>query len=137
MQSLHSMLVSLMKEKTTGYARNIFSESGFTYSDIGSKEIAHLRVLLEEELNSFQNGEFKMSLAKVKLYDMLKDDGSIKRCFFQVNSSYFKNREAISFNENGFIGFAGWADSTNVQPFINAFEKWIKIMKLKHHERMH
>ena len=43
----------------------------------------------------------------------------------RVSGFYFSGREAISFNEDGFIGIAGWADDTNVQPFLRAFHKWV------------
>lgn len=45
--------------------------------------------------------------------------------FLRVSGFYFSGREAISFNEDGFIGIAGWADDTNVQPFLRAFHKWV------------
>lgn len=37
-----------------------------------------------------------------------------------------RRREAISFNGDGFIGIAGWADDNNVQPFLRAFMRWLK-----------
>ena len=42
-----------------------------------------------------------------------------------VDGMYFADREAISFNDDGFIGFAGWSDSKNVQPFYRAFKSWM------------
>jgi hypothetical protein len=39
---------------------------------------------------------------------------------------YFKDREAITFNEEGFVGFAGWADDGNVQPILRACVKWVE-----------
>ena len=38
--------------------------------------------------------------------------------------SYFKNREAFTFNTNGFIGIATWADDTNLEIFTSALKKW-------------
>lgn len=56
----------------------------------------------------------------------LADGGKgIKSAFLRVSGFYFSGREAISFNEDGFIGIAGWADDTNVQPFLRAFHKWV------------
>lgn len=40
----------------------------------------------------------------------------------------YSEREAISFNENGFIGIAGWADSENTRPIIRAFKYWCASM---------
>lgn len=52
--------------------------------------------------------------------------GGIKNAFLRVDSSYWRDREAISFNRDGFIGFAGWADDGNVQPFLRAFMRWLE-----------
>ena len=41
-----------------------------------------------------------------------------------MNSHYFTQREAISFNEGGVIGFADWADQGNTNPLLRAFLKW-------------
>ena len=41
-----------------------------------------------------------------------------------INSHYFTQREAISFNEDGYIGFAGWADQGNTNPLLRAFLRW-------------
>lgn len=58
-----------------------------------------------------------------------RPDNSINQGFIYVDSNYFKGREAISFNTNGWIGFAGWADEKHVLPFVNAFNKWIDTLK--------
>lgn len=42
------------------------------------------------------------------------------------SAGYFSGREAISFNESGFIGFAGWASSTNCEPIYVAFSDWVQ-----------
>jgi hypothetical protein len=55
-------------------------------------------------------------------------NGTIKNCFLFVNSDNFTRRECISFNTDGFIGFAGWADDTNVKPMIEAFVDWCDYM---------
>lgn len=57
--------------------------------------------------------------------NLAEDGKGIKSAFLKVSGFYFQGREAISFNEDGFIGIAGWADDTNVQPFLRAFHKWV------------
>lgn len=37
---------------------------------------------------------------------------------------YFDKREAVSIYPDGFVGFAGWADDRNIQPFLKAFGAW-------------
>lgn len=43
-----------------------------------------------------------------------------------VGAHYFDEREAVSFERNGFIGIAGWADSKNERPFLAAFGAWVE-----------
>ena len=111
-------------------ARELFYESGLKYSDIGSKEIAELRNCIKQELKEFDNKGFKMSVNK-KMRAEYSEDGSVSLCEIRVKgwinneSPYFKNREGITFNRDGFIGFSGWADSKNVIPFVNGFKKWV------------
>ena len=49
-----------------------------------------------------------------------KDEG-LQSAFLRVDGPYFTDREAISFNEDGFIGFCGWADGHNSAPILKAF----------------
>lgn len=45
--------------------------------------------------------------------------------FIKVNyEGGWKDREAISFNDDGFIGFAGWAAGKNATPMLAAFAYW-------------
>lgn len=50
----------------------------------------------------------------------------IAEAYLRVDGRYWQGREAISFNGDGFIGFAGWADDSNVQPFLRGFMRWLK-----------
>lgn len=47
----------------------------------------------------------------------------------RCRSYYFDNREAVTFNPDGFIGFAGWADVTNVQPILQGFFAWVALVR--------
>ena len=48
-----------------------------------------------------------------------------------VSGTYFSKREAITFNENGFIGFAGWASGYHKEPFTVGFIKWCDAISAK------
>lgn len=112
-------------------ARVFLNESGIKFSDIGSKDIAQLRDCLNVELKKFDNSGFKMQLIDTMRAEY-NNDGSVDLCEIRVkgwidnDEPYFESREAITFNRDGFVGFAGWADSKNVRPFIDAFITWIK-----------
>ena len=45
--------------------------------------------------------------------------------YVRVDGPYFEDREGISLEPGGFIGFAGWADSRNERPFLVAFARWL------------
>lgn len=108
-------------------ARAYFKSKGLTYSDITGGDILALVMMLNQEIKrSNKTGETSvntMSLSK-KIDTKYKTNGTIISCFLYMNSHYFTRRECISFNEDGFIGFAGWADSQNLNPIMRAFLRW-------------
>jgi hypothetical protein len=125
--------------KTREEARDLFKEIGLSYSDIGMFDINKLRGFLKMELLYFKNNGFTMKLCQLRKNDVsFGENGNLIKCFFRVkliikgsNDVQFKNiihfteRECISFNQDGFIGFSGWADDKNARPFIDAFVRWV------------
>lgn len=112
---------------TTDEAREYFKNKGLTYDSISEGDILILSMMLEKELKkSNKSGETSVSTMTLsKKIDMKKKtNGHIICCFLYMNSHYFTQREAISFNRDGFIGFAGWADQGNTNPLLRAFLKW-------------
>ena len=111
-------------------ARELFA-SKLSYEQITTNDIRALEGFLAIEYAQHErNGEhMEMHPCYRKKHQPqinLADGGrGIKSAFLRVSGFYFSGREAISFNEDGFIGFAGWADDTNVQPFLRAFHKWV------------
>ena len=113
--------------KTTEEAREYFKSRGLTYKDITEGDILALTLMLNKEIKaSNKKGETSVNTMSLsKKIDIKKNkDGSIRSCFLYLNSHYFTRREAISFNQDGFIGFAGWADDGNLNPLKRAFLAW-------------
>lgn len=52
--------------------------------------------------------------------------GKPHRAALSCLGRYFDDREAVTFNPDGFVGFAGWAADDNVQPVLEGFADWIK-----------
>ncbi|MFY0516500.1 hypothetical protein ACOMCU_01525 [Lysinibacillus sp. UGB7] len=110
-------------------ARAYFVEKGLTYSIITEAFIEQLEIFITEELNAYrltENGKsMDMRLRKTlkKQVKILKRTGLIF-AYLRVDGSYFHNREAISFNKDGFIGFGGEFSSNNTQPYLKAFVRW-------------
>jgi hypothetical protein len=44
--------------------------------------------------------------------------------FIEMRTDQWDRREAVSFNRDGFIGVAGWADNNNVKPLLDALVEW-------------
>lgn len=107
-------------------AREYFKSKGLTYDDITEGDILSLVLMLNAELKK-ANAAAETSVTTYlseKIVMKKKSNGAITECYLFLNSHYFTRREAISFNRDGFIGFAGWADQGNVNPLLRAFLKW-------------
>ena len=112
---------------TNEEARQYFRDKGLSYHDITEGDILSLLMLLNREIKkSNKAGETSVSTMHMssKINMKKRTNGTIIKCFLYVNSHYFTRREAISFNEDGFIGFAGWADQRNTNPLLRAFLRW-------------
>jgi len=128
---------------TRDMAREWFKNSGLNYSDIKEKDFYLLLALLADELELFSEthkDENVHGIATMRISDRTglkrylpiynkKENGEMENAYIFVDSHYFQGREAISFNRDGFVGFAGWADSTNVLPFIRAFVRFVDYLK--------
>ena len=122
---------------TNDEARQYFKDCELSYEVIKPIHIRRLSNMLENELiDYFENGgdkakQMDMKLSRTLKKDMMFDENGLKHTYLKVDGGYFKGREAISFNNGGFIGFAGWADSGNTEPILKAFCKWCDCMKEK------
>ena len=114
-------------------ARDYFKNKGLTYDDITEGDILTLVMLLNKELKKAtkENETSVSSMYLSRKIDLKKKtNGSIVTCFLYVNSHYFTQRECISFNRDGFIGFAGWADQGNINPILRAFLQWCDMVEV-------
>ena len=113
------------------YCRQYFADCGLTYADIMDGDILALVMMLNREIKlSNKLGEtFTPLRLSEKTVIKHKNDGSISECYLFLNSDYFTRRECISFNRDGFIGFAGWADDRNTYPLRRAFLEWCEYLK--------
>ena len=112
---------------TNNEAREYFAEKGLSYSDITEGDILVLIMLLNRHIKAAVK-DHETSVSSICLSSKIdlkkKTNGSIICCYLYLNSHYFTQRECISFNRDGFIGFAGWADQGNVNPILRAFLEW-------------
>lgn len=112
---------------TSDEAREYFKSKGLSYGDIKDADIYNLCAMICEEYDkSNKIGETSVNTIRLskKIRINRNENGDLINFFLFVDSHYFKERECISFNRDGFIGFAGWADIGNLNPIKRAFLKW-------------
>ncbi|WEG18663.1 hypothetical protein PQ478_09290 [Alkalihalophilus pseudofirmus] len=118
-------------------AREQFQRCDLDYSMITLEDIDKLVEIVSEELQTYleysgehaKNMNMKVSKLRKKDVKVLKDGLHYAR--IQVDGSYFKRREAITFSSTGFIGFGGELDDKNVAPILKAFCKWCEYVSEK------
>ena len=113
-------------------AREEFKKCGLSYKNIHTWDISLLWEMLNKNLNVASKKKLTsipLRMSKVKKVNYADDGTSIKGCYLYVNGDYFTRRECISFNVDGFIGFAGWADSKNTEPIVSTFCEWCNLIK--------
>ncbi|MCS0459491.1 hypothetical protein [Rhizobium favelukesii] len=111
---------------TRDKARALFAVSGLTYNSLRLSTMNRLRDIVDEELKASGLIEKYAAERKVELRFVAGGIGIYGQ--ITCKSYYFNKREAVSFNPDGFIGFAGWADENNVQPILTAFCRWVAEM---------
>jgi len=101
-------------------ARDRFAATGKSYADLSKADLDALRDHISEAMSDAKliDGTFKMN-AHIKTVRWPTGWAALT-----CRSHYFRKREAVTFNGNGFIGFAGWADAENVKPIIAGFLAW-------------
>ena len=113
-------------------ARERYAELGIEkYSDVYEGDIEILYMILNRHLKAWTR-ELGCSMPSMHLSKLVKvrkyRNGMIKEAYLFVNSHYFTQREAVSFNKNYSIGFAGWASDRNVRPICEAFMEWCEYL---------
>lgn len=123
---------------TNSEARQYFAGKGLTYNDITEGDIATLSYMLNQCIKrAAKHGEITRGTHLSANMDIdMRDDGSIKGCYLYVSAPHYVDRECISFNEDGFIGFAGWSDDETAQPILGAFMEWCDVMSGRVEDRL-
>lgn len=104
-----------MKIKDRDHARELIALTGVTSDNVSNDQLHKLWHMLNMSLESsgLFSGKYRMNRPSATK-------------FMKCSGSYFEKREAISFNMDGFIGFAGWADDNNVRPILDAVGEWVE-----------
>lgn len=108
-------------------ARQAIINAGITYGTITKADWLLLMSILEAKLAEFNKNKdvntYQMKLIK---QEYIADPcAGMFAAYSKVLCDEYSEREAITFNTNGWIGFVGWADSTHTKPFTDAFVLWV------------
>ena len=112
---------------TNDEARKYFKDCSLDYSVLTRENLFRLHHILRVKLK--ESGLFKGTFRMRQRYKTWKRDGKYNCVELTCKADYFDRREAITFNSDGFIGFAGWASTANVAPIISGFVQWCDEMK--------
>ena len=114
--------MGLEYESLRNDARQAFATAGLTYDVLTPANMQRLRTLVNERMKAsgLIHGEFRCRQRAI-----IKKTPWGPFAELRCRADYFENREAISFNTDGLIGFAGWADDTNVKPILEGFKEWV------------
>lgn len=110
-------------------ARNYFKNNNLSYELINMNDIYRLIQLLNIEISKLNSCMLMMNEPKKKDYKF--KDNKLVFAELRVKGTYFDRREAITFNQDGFIGLCGWADGYNSQPILYGFINWCEYLKNK------
>lgn len=117
-----------MEILTNNHARAYFVKCGLTYQDVTKDHFKKLRAMVNKKLKT--SNCFEGSYA---CYGRIKytssDKGGVFYAHFDCQAYYFEKRQCITFEQDGFIGFAGWSDDKNRQPILQSFIEWCNWMK--------
>lgn len=107
-------------------ARELFGSLGLSYSDITEDDLVDLRNSINLKMRNadYFRGAYRCN---DKIERERKSRKKIPNPFYAAitcRAHYFDHREAVTFNTDGFIGFAGWSDSHNIVPIHDAFSEW-------------
>jgi hypothetical protein len=103
-------------------ARAAYDEMDMNYFPLTHKRITGLRNRINDKLRKADIMGGTMVAQHAGSINV--DEG--KTVSIRCSSYYFDDRELVTFSADGFIGFAGWADDTNVQPVLSGFIEWVK-----------
>jgi hypothetical protein len=110
-------------------ARRTWADTGLLFESLRSKDLSDLRARLDQEMcaSGLIRGSFRMHRGLGIRYSGDRLVTAELRC----RSDYFEDRQAVTFEQSGFIGFAGWADEVNVQPILLAFTCWSRELEAR------
>lgn len=106
----------------------MFYKLGLSYDDIDQYDIYELIKLLNKNIADYNQDTVFMIKEPIfegkKKNVIFNNSGRLKFAEIRCLGAYFDDRQAITFDEDGTITLAGWADLKNMRIFTSAFRLW-------------
>jgi len=109
---------------TRDMAREVWSGTGARITDLSPADLSALRRDLDREMRA--SGLIRGSFRMEPRIRTRRNWGRLAFAELRCRSDYFEGRQAVTFEQSGFVGFGGWADDTNIQPILIAFAGWAR-----------
>jgi hypothetical protein len=112
---IHDIIGDLMTFDTNNDARAAFEAAGITSGNITEGQLSALSACLDSHMRNSgaYDGQFRMHGTPTK--------------YLKCASHFWKGREAVSFNRDGFIGIGGWADTTNTRILLAGIAEFLTL----------
>jgi len=104
------------------HAREYLASSGLSIEDLDREDF---RLLVRHLNRSIRSTSEDMRDIKVGGRIRIVGIGGRRIVEIRCSSDYFDNREAVTFNRDGFVGICGWADRKNSLAFTRGFCSWV------------
>lgn len=106
--------------KNTNEARDAIAKAGITTENVTEPQLKALRGFIDARM--VESGNY---------HNTFRMDRDVSK-FMTCSTDQWTGREAVSFNQDGFIGFAGWSDRNNIQPFLLGVGDWLLELSKAH-----
>ena len=105
-----------MEIKNNDHARELIAAAGINTITVTTRQLKSLHKHVDACMRASgnYNGTYRM--------DKVGTDPRYCTC----STEQWESREAFSFNRDGFIGFAGWADKSNTRPILDGVALWLE-----------
>jgi hypothetical protein len=116
--------MDIEQNMTRDETRALFATAGLTYDVLTRDSVQRLRNHINSRMQSSDliDGTFRCRQRGI----VRAENGKTRYAEIRCKSFYFEDRQAVTFNQDGFIGFAGWAGDKNIQPVLAGFADWVR-----------
>ena len=116
--------------------RKLFLDAGLTYDDLDDSDIAALHLMLGDAMRRRRKdptGSYhKTWRMSSRIVIKHKSNGRLREAYLTCIIYPGSERECVSFNRDGFIGFCGEFDDHNAEPILSTFAEWCRLLGPAH-----